>query len=74
MRFPRLILIAVAALALSGNVLADNSMDGTYVADKASLSLYAMVPMKMYLVVNGDDAYLLMQGPDNEKKIPAKAA
>lgn len=73
MRFPRLILIAVAALALSGNVLADNSMDGTYVADKASLSLYAIVPMKMYLVVKGEDAYLLMQGPDSEKKIPAKA-
>ena len=73
MKFPRLTLIVVATLILSGNVLADNSMNGTYVADKASLSLYAVMPMKMYLVVNGGDAYFLMQGPDSEKKIPAKA-
>lgn len=64
---------AVMAMAVSGQSLADNSMNGTYMADKASMSLMAILPMRMYLVVNGDDAYFLMQGPDEEKKLPLKA-
>lgn len=67
------VLSVVAALAISGCAPEDTGMNGTYVAEKASLSLYAILPMKMYLVVNGDDAYLLTQGPGGEKKIPAKA-
>lgn len=64
---------AVMAMAVPDQSLADNSMNGTYMADKASMSLMEIIPMRMYLVVNGDDAYFLVQGPDKEKKLPLKA-
>lgn len=71
-KIPSFILSVVAVLVVSGCAPEDTGMNGTYVAEKASLSLYAILPMKMYLVVNGEDAYLLMQGPGSEKKISAK--
>ena len=74
MNFKTLFTIAIAVFSSSGSADPGKGMDGTYMAEKASLSVYAFLPVTMYLVVSGENAYILLQGPNDEKKVSFKSS
>jgi hypothetical protein len=73
MSIKAIILPLALCFIASIQAVAGSNMDGTYRAEKGSIPLTAFLPMQMYLVVKGENAYFLMQGADKEERLNLKA-
>jgi hypothetical protein len=73
MSIKAIILPLALSFIISIQAVAGSNMDGTYRTEKGSNPLTTFLPMQMYLVVKGENAYFLMQGADKEERMNLKA-